>query len=79
MHGCAVHEDFYHGSSLGNRYALRARYIIMTGFFNTHLCLLIKKRNYFTVAMEYNGLPRHFKSKESFTEFLKDTKDFLLN
>lgn len=34
---------------------------------------------YFTGAMEFNGPPRHIKSKESFIEFSRDTKNFFLN
>ena len=29
--------------------------------------------------MEFNGLPRDIKSKESFIEFSRDTKEFFLN
>ena len=29
--------------------------------------------------MEFNGLPRHIKSKESFIEFSRETRDFFLN
>ena len=38
-----------------------------------------KRSLYFTGAMEFNGLPRHLKSKESFIEFSRDTKDVFLN
>ena len=37
-----------------------------------------KRFFYFTSAMEFVGLPRHSKSKESFIEFSRDPKDFLL-
>lgn len=38
-----------------------------------------KKSFYFTGAREFNGLPRHIKTKHSFTEFSRVTKDFFLN
>ena len=42
--------------------------------------LEVAKRSFhFTGAMEFNGLPRHIKSKKSFIELSRDTKEFFLN
>lgn len=50
-----------------------------------HICIpkvnleVAKRSFHFTGVIEFNSLPRHIKSEESFTEFSSETRDFFLN